>query len=167
MTPRARIFIVDDHPLVREWLANLLRQQADFDVCGQAEDAVEADHRLDVAANVDHPLEKGRAAGQEIDGDAREDFADAFGGKGENFAPQLEHHQLDHGLVHRNHLRRGFAAGAQNTVEGDLGFTHDGLMSRGRPRGSGPDAWPGRARGRLRIGSRSASAPATTSRCRR
>ena len=39
MPPRARIFIVDDHPLVREWLAGLLRQQSDFDVCGQAEDA--------------------------------------------------------------------------------------------------------------------------------
>ena len=35
--PPARIFIVDDHPLVREWLANLLRQQPDLTVCGQAE----------------------------------------------------------------------------------------------------------------------------------
>ena len=40
--PRARIFIVDDHPLVREWLANLLRQQSDFEICGQAEDAAGA-----------------------------------------------------------------------------------------------------------------------------
>jgi DNA-binding NarL/FixJ family response regulator len=39
---RTKVFIVDDHPLVREWLANLLRQQADLEVCGQAEDAVEA-----------------------------------------------------------------------------------------------------------------------------
>jgi len=39
---RARIFIVDDHPLVREWLGNLLRQQSDFEVCGQAEDAIGA-----------------------------------------------------------------------------------------------------------------------------
>ena len=39
MTARpSRIFIVDDHPLVREWLGNLLRQQEDFEVCGQAED---------------------------------------------------------------------------------------------------------------------------------
>jgi len=40
MTPPAtRIFIVDDHPLVREWLAALLRQQPDLEVSGQAEDA--------------------------------------------------------------------------------------------------------------------------------
>ncbi|HZP60103.1 MAG TPA: response regulator transcription factor [Opitutaceae bacterium] len=40
MTPSAvRVFIVDDHPLVREWLATTLRQQPDLDVCGQAEDA--------------------------------------------------------------------------------------------------------------------------------
>ncbi len=39
MAHSVRIFIVDDHPLVREWLGNLLRQQADFTVCGQAEDA--------------------------------------------------------------------------------------------------------------------------------
>jgi DNA-binding NarL/FixJ family response regulator len=40
--PQTRIFLVDDHPLVREWLATLLRQQPDFEVCGQAEDAREA-----------------------------------------------------------------------------------------------------------------------------
>ena len=40
--PPTRIFLVDDHPLVREWLATLLRQQSDFEVCGQAEDAREA-----------------------------------------------------------------------------------------------------------------------------
>jgi DNA-binding NarL/FixJ family response regulator len=38
----AQVFIVDDHPLVREWLANLLRQQPDLVVCGQAEDAAGA-----------------------------------------------------------------------------------------------------------------------------
>jgi len=42
MQNRSRIFIVDDHPLVREWLGNLLRQQPDFEVCGQAEDAAGA-----------------------------------------------------------------------------------------------------------------------------
>lgn len=40
--PRKRIFIVDDHTLVREWLANLLRQEPDFEVCGQADTAVAA-----------------------------------------------------------------------------------------------------------------------------
>lgn len=34
-----RIFIVDDHTLVREWLANLLRQEPDFEVCGVADAA--------------------------------------------------------------------------------------------------------------------------------
>jgi DNA-binding NarL/FixJ family response regulator len=40
--PQIRIFLVDDHPLVREWLATLLRQQPDLEVCGQAEDARQA-----------------------------------------------------------------------------------------------------------------------------
>lgn len=39
---RTRIFIVDDHPLVREWLAALIGQQPDFVLCGQAEDAAGA-----------------------------------------------------------------------------------------------------------------------------
>jgi len=39
---RHRVFIVDDHPLVREGLANLINQQDDLMVCGQAEDAAQA-----------------------------------------------------------------------------------------------------------------------------
>ena len=39
---RHRVFIVDDHPLVREGLANLINQQSDLMVCGQAEDAAQA-----------------------------------------------------------------------------------------------------------------------------
>jgi DNA-binding NarL/FixJ family response regulator len=39
---RHRIFIVDDHPLVREGLANLINQQPDLVVCGHAEDAAQA-----------------------------------------------------------------------------------------------------------------------------
>ena len=39
---RHRVFIVDDHPLVREGLANLINQQSDLVVCGQAEDAAQA-----------------------------------------------------------------------------------------------------------------------------
>ncbi|MGC4029997.1 MAG: response regulator transcription factor [Steroidobacteraceae bacterium] len=31
-----QIFIVDDHPLVREWLGTLLREQPDFCVCGDS-----------------------------------------------------------------------------------------------------------------------------------
>lgn len=36
---KKRIFLVDDHPLVREWLAHLINQQADLTVCGEAESA--------------------------------------------------------------------------------------------------------------------------------
>jgi DNA-binding NarL/FixJ family response regulator len=37
-----KIFLVDDHPLVREWLTNLLHQQADLIICGEADDAAAA-----------------------------------------------------------------------------------------------------------------------------
>ena len=36
---RTRIFVVDDHPLVREWLSALLREQPDLEICGQADHA--------------------------------------------------------------------------------------------------------------------------------
>ena len=36
---KTRIFIVDDHPLVREWLSALLRQQPGLDLAGEADDA--------------------------------------------------------------------------------------------------------------------------------
>jgi DNA-binding NarL/FixJ family response regulator len=41
-TGRTRIFLVDDHPLVREGLANLINQQEDLAVCGEAEDSAGA-----------------------------------------------------------------------------------------------------------------------------
>ncbi|HKB89916.1 MAG TPA: response regulator transcription factor [Opitutaceae bacterium] len=41
-----RIYLVDDHPLVREWLANLIVQQADLTVCGQAENAAIAQEEI-------------------------------------------------------------------------------------------------------------------------
>src|SRR5947207_6649614 len=37
-----RIFIVDDHPLVREGLTNLINGQSDLLVCGEAEDSAGA-----------------------------------------------------------------------------------------------------------------------------
>jgi len=37
--PRRRIFLVDDHPLVREGLALLINQEADLCVCAEAQDA--------------------------------------------------------------------------------------------------------------------------------
>jgi len=39
---KARIYLVDDHPLVRESLTNLIDQQSDMVVCGEAEDAAQA-----------------------------------------------------------------------------------------------------------------------------
>ncbi len=37
--PKARIYLVDDHPLVRESLTNLIDQQPDMAVCGEADEA--------------------------------------------------------------------------------------------------------------------------------
>jgi len=42
MTTRTKIFLVDDHPLVREWLTNLINDEPDFEVCGQTGDTREA-----------------------------------------------------------------------------------------------------------------------------
>lgn len=39
---RKRIFLVDDHPLVREWLTHLINQQPDLLVCGEADSAAAA-----------------------------------------------------------------------------------------------------------------------------
>ena len=39
---RSRVFLVDDHPLVREGLANLINQQTDLSVVGEAEDSAGA-----------------------------------------------------------------------------------------------------------------------------
>lgn len=40
--PKSKIFLVDDHPLVREWLTNLIHQQTDLVVCGEADSAADA-----------------------------------------------------------------------------------------------------------------------------
>jgi DNA-binding NarL/FixJ family response regulator len=39
LNKKSRVFLVDDHPLVREWLTNLIEQQLDLVVCGEAETA--------------------------------------------------------------------------------------------------------------------------------
>src|SRR5262249_742430 len=39
---KSRVFIVDDHPLVREGLTNLINGQDDVMVCGEAKDSAEA-----------------------------------------------------------------------------------------------------------------------------
>ncbi|MHB8521955.1 MAG: response regulator [Limisphaerales bacterium] len=40
--PKVKMFLVDDHPLVREWLTHLIQQQPDLVVCGESEDAPRA-----------------------------------------------------------------------------------------------------------------------------
>ncbi|MGE3536827.1 MAG: response regulator [Candidatus Tectimicrobiota bacterium] len=44
---RTRVFIVDDHPIVRQGLAQMINQEADLVVCGEAE---EASHALEAIA---------------------------------------------------------------------------------------------------------------------
>ncbi|HTB82197.1 MAG TPA: response regulator transcription factor [Candidatus Sulfotelmatobacter sp.] len=45
---KIKIFLVDDHPLVREWLTNLIHQQPDLFVCGESEDAPHALQEISV-----------------------------------------------------------------------------------------------------------------------
>ncbi len=40
--PSIRVFVVDDHPLVRDWLKNLLQMESDFVIVGEADDAATA-----------------------------------------------------------------------------------------------------------------------------
>lgn len=40
--PKRKVFIVDDHPLVRDFLAQVIHSQSDLVVCGEAEDARQA-----------------------------------------------------------------------------------------------------------------------------
>jgi len=42
VAPKRRVFVVDDHPLVREGLTNLINSQSDLMVCGEAKDSSEA-----------------------------------------------------------------------------------------------------------------------------
>ena len=39
---KTKVFLVDDHPLVREWLASMVALEPDLEVCGQAEEAAAA-----------------------------------------------------------------------------------------------------------------------------
>jgi len=40
--PKRKVLLVDDHPLVREWLTNLIIRQPDLAVCGESESAQSA-----------------------------------------------------------------------------------------------------------------------------
>jgi DNA-binding NarL/FixJ family response regulator len=42
MSQKIKILLVDDHPLVREGLANLINQQPDFEICGEASNEPQA-----------------------------------------------------------------------------------------------------------------------------
>lgn len=46
---RYRVLIVDDHPIVRRGLADLIAREPDLEVCGEASDAAEALSQLDTA----------------------------------------------------------------------------------------------------------------------
>jgi DNA-binding NarL/FixJ family response regulator len=48
-TEQRRVFLVDDHPLVREWLTNLINQQRDLTVCGETGDAPAALQAIEAA----------------------------------------------------------------------------------------------------------------------
>src|SRR5512147_2873226 len=48
---RARILLVDDHPLVRERLAEVINREPDLSVCGEAEDR----HEAIATINARHP----------------------------------------------------------------------------------------------------------------
>lgn len=39
---KKQILIVDDHPMVRDWLAQMIKRESDLAVCGEADDAAHA-----------------------------------------------------------------------------------------------------------------------------
>lgn len=41
-TPKARILVVDDHPLLREGVSQLINRQHDFEICGEADTVANA-----------------------------------------------------------------------------------------------------------------------------
>lgn len=43
-----KVFLVDDHPLVREWLSQLIQRENDMAVCGEAEDTQEALEKIEL-----------------------------------------------------------------------------------------------------------------------
>ncbi len=43
---KSRIFIVDDHPIFRKGLIQLINEETDMEVCGEAEDVFSATHKV-------------------------------------------------------------------------------------------------------------------------
>lgn len=62
-TKKIRVFRVDDHPLVRDWLRNLLELEQDFEVVGEADETLAALARMSDAppdvAVIDLSLKRG------------------------------------------------------------------------------------------------------------
>jgi len=46
-TATKKVFLVDDHPLVREWLTQLIQRETDLAVCGEAEDTQDALQKIE------------------------------------------------------------------------------------------------------------------------
>ena len=46
---QSRVFLIDDHPLVRMWLGQLIEEQGDLMVCGDADNARDAIRRIEAA----------------------------------------------------------------------------------------------------------------------
>jgi DNA-binding NarL/FixJ family response regulator len=44
---KTKVFLVDDHPLVREWLTQLILRESDLAICGEAEDTHEALEKIE------------------------------------------------------------------------------------------------------------------------
>jgi DNA-binding NarL/FixJ family response regulator len=63
MTQKTKVLLVDDHPMVREWLATLINQQSDLEFCGEADSAPKAMQMVDLVrpdvAIVDISMEGG------------------------------------------------------------------------------------------------------------
>lgn len=47
---KKKVFVIDDHPIVRERVAELINQESDLIVCGEAEEAVQAVKQVAAAA---------------------------------------------------------------------------------------------------------------------
>ena len=62
-----RIFVVDDHPLVREWLTNLIHQQDDLIVCGEAESVAQARQGIEATRPEVAIVDLSLAAGSGLD----------------------------------------------------------------------------------------------------
>lgn len=120
-----RVFIVEDHPVVRASLRALLARETDMTVCGEASSAREAVDHVAVAAPhvvlIDVSL-------PDISGI---ELADAL----HRQAPELVLAMLS-GHVERSYVRRALTAGARGyIVKGDAGELLDAIraLNRGEP----------------------------------